>query len=200
MGALDSKKKDKLHTRKINLTAYDADDDCVIIEGELIDNNLIEIMRMSGDIGKPGIIHHMIIRLLVGPPGLTIKAAKAEMPHCPHEECIETRKSLEKMIGISIESGFSENVITLLGGSNGCTHLTALLISMGPEAVHGYYHPQDGIGFSRRRIGWRDTGSSNSATFRLRPGADCRNVCSGRIQRSCERGQSTICCVGFHQK
>ncbi len=140
MGVLESKKKDKIHTRKINLSTYDADDDCVIIEGELIDNNLVELMSISGDIQKPKIIHHMIIRLLVGPPGLTIKAAEAEMPYCPHEECIETRKSLEKVIGISIESGFSENVMTFLGGINGCSHLTALLISMGPEAVHGYYH------------------------------------------------------------
>ncbi len=139
MGVLDSKKKDKLHTRKINLSTYDADDNCVIIEGELIDNNLRELRRISGDIRKPGIVHHMIIRILVGPPGLTIKDAEAEMPHCPNEECIETRKSLEKVIGLSIESGFSENVKKILGGSNGCSHLTALLLAMGAEAVQGYY-------------------------------------------------------------
>jgi hypothetical protein len=140
MGALESKKKDKLHTRKINLSTYDADDNCIVIEGELIDSNLIELMRISGDILKPGgIVHHMIIRLLVGPPGLTIKDAEAEMPHYPHEECSETRRSLEKVIGVSIESGFSENVKKILGGSNGCSHLNALLITMGSEAVQGYY-------------------------------------------------------------
>ncbi|MCP4553620.1 MAG: DUF2889 domain-containing protein [Bacteroidetes bacterium] len=139
MRVLDSKKKDKLHTRKINLSTYDADDNCIIIEGELIDNNLVEVMRMNGEEKKPGIIHHMRIRLLVGPPGLTIKDAEAEMPNCPHEECIETRKSLKKVIGISIESGFSENVIKTLGGSNGCSHLTSLLITMGAEAVQGYF-------------------------------------------------------------
>jgi len=140
MGALDSKKKDELHTRKMNLSTYDADDNCIVLEGELIDSNLIELTRISGDILKPGgIVHHMIIRLLVGPPGLTIKDAEAEMPHYPHEECIETRKSLEKVIGISIESGFSENVKKILGGSKGCSHLNALLITMGSEAVQGYY-------------------------------------------------------------
>jgi hypothetical protein len=61
------------------------------------------------------------------------------MPHYPHEECIETRRSLEKVIGLSIESGFSENVKKILGGSNGCSHLNALLLAMGSEAVQGYY-------------------------------------------------------------
>jgi len=140
MGELDKKKKDELHTRKINLSTYDADDHCIVLEGELIDSNVIELTRISGDILKAGgIVHHMIVRLLVGPPGLTIQDAEAEMPHYPHEECIETRRSLGKVIGLSIESGFSENVKKILGGTNGCSHLNALLMTIGSEAVQGYY-------------------------------------------------------------
>ena len=84
-------------------------------------------------------IHHMIIRLVVGGAPLRILDAEAEMPHVPLPLCETTRESVKKIIGIKIKSGFGEKVHKLIGGVKGCAHLTHLLIVMVQEALHGYW-------------------------------------------------------------
>lgn len=155
--SIHDKRKDKVHTRSISLSTYDAEENCIIVEGKLIDHRLKDVYHFSGEKKPPGVIHHMLIRMLVSLPALTIKDIEVEMPAVPREECLETMKNVREMIGVSITSGYSECVKKRVGGKVGCAHLSTLLISMGPEVVQGAYanharKPQENTGNELREL------------------------------------------------
>jgi hypothetical protein len=81
----------------------------------------------------------MVLRLRAGGFPLQILDAEAEMPHVPNELCRTTQESVRKIIGLEIKSGFGERVHRLIGGVEGCAHLTHLLIVMAQEILHGYW-------------------------------------------------------------
>ena len=139
MANLKQQRAKSIHTRSISLTTYEADNHCIIVEGILKDNRLIDVFILSGEAKSPGVIHHMAVRLLVGPPGLTIHDIEIETPVTPRPTCGEIIKAYERIKGISIQQGFTAKVKGMMGGKNGCAHLTTLLVAMGPEAVQGYY-------------------------------------------------------------
>jgi hypothetical protein len=132
-------KKNRIHQRVLDLSTYALDDEKVVVEGSLRDERFRPIYDLSGQKREKGVIHHMIVRLLVGGIPLRVLDAEAEMPHVPLPLCVTTRESVKKMIGLKIKSGFGEKVHTLIGGVKGCAHLTHLLTVMAQEALHGYW-------------------------------------------------------------
>ncbi len=137
MMTIDKKKLQKIHTRNIHVAIYSYEDDAIVVEGQLKDNRLIDSYRSGGDVIKPGVVHNMTIRMKVRGPGLIIEDIDVEMPTVPNDGCLETRRSLEPIIGMSIVSGFTLKVRNLVGGAKGCAHLVALLMAMAPAAVQG---------------------------------------------------------------
>lgn len=128
-----------IHTRKISLATYPAKNNGIIVEGTLKDDRSVGVYVATGEKKPPGTIHHMLVRLLIGKPGLTIQDVEVEMITYPRDECFETRESLERLKGLQIQSGFTANVKELIGGNKGCAHLTTLVNSMAQEAVQGFY-------------------------------------------------------------
>jgi hypothetical protein len=61
------------------------------------------------------------------------------MVEIPHDLCRTLEESLKKTIGLTIASGFTDQVRRLLGGLEGCSHLTHLLLAMAPAILHGYW-------------------------------------------------------------
>lgn len=127
----------KIHSRQIQITTYEGATDSIIVEGILHDERLLDTYRLAGEIDPPGTIHHLIIRMEVKGPSLTIEDIAVEMPTIPHEACIETLDCLAPVKGMPIASGFTAKVKDLVGGINGCCHLLALLTAMAPAAVQG---------------------------------------------------------------
>jgi hypothetical protein len=134
---IDSDKNEKIHTRRIEIATYDCGRHAVIVEGKLKDDRLQAISRPTGEHMPPGTVHHMIIRMQVQGPNLTIADIEVEMPTVPYGECIETLTSLEPVKGMHIAPGFTNDVKELVGGQKGCAHLVALLASMASAAVQG---------------------------------------------------------------
>ena len=132
-------KENRIHQRVLDLSTYAVDDEKVVVEGSLRDERFRPVYELSGQKKEEGVIHHMIIRLLVGGAPLRILEAEAEMPHVPLPLCVTTRESVKKIIGLEIKSGFGEKVYKLIGGVEGCAHLTHLLTVMVQEALHGYW-------------------------------------------------------------
>jgi hypothetical protein len=133
------KKENRIHQRVLDLSTYALDEEKVVVEGSLRDERFRPIYEISGRKGEAGVIHHMVIRLVVGGLPLRILDAEAEMPHVPLPLCVTTRESVKKIVGLKIKSGFGEKVHKLIGGVEGCAHLTHLLIVMVQEALHGYW-------------------------------------------------------------
>ena len=134
---IDKTKYKKVHSRQIDINTYDCGSDAVIVEGRLKDDRFQKIYRSTGESVPPGTVHHMIIRMKVRSPELTIEDIDVDMPTAPHAECAQTRTSLEPVKGMKITSGFTNNVKDRVGGVKGCAHLIALLVSMASAAVQG---------------------------------------------------------------
>jgi hypothetical protein len=132
-------KENRIHQRVLDMSTYALDDEKVVVEGSLRDERFRPIYELSGQRREEGVIHHMIIRLVVGGLPLRILDAEAEMPHVPLALCTTTCESVKKIIGLKIKSGFGEKVHKLIGGVEGCAHLTHLLTVMVQEALHGYW-------------------------------------------------------------
>lgn len=133
----DMMPKDPVHERRLELRSYPVEDGRIIVEGWLRDERLVPGYQWDGQEREPGVVHWMCVRLLVGGWPLEILDAEAEMPGIPNELCTTTMDSVKKVIGMPIVSGFSEAVRERIGGVNGCAHLTYLIVTMGPAALHG---------------------------------------------------------------
>ena len=128
-----------VHERRLELSTYPVEGDQLIVEGQLRDDRLVPGFHWDGRPRPSGIVHWICVRMLVGGWPLSILDAEAEMPSVPHELCPSTSETVKKIIGLSIVSGYSEEVRRRLGGIKGCTHMTHLIVTMGPAAIHGYW-------------------------------------------------------------
>lgn len=131
-----------VHERKLEIRTYPQPEGRVIVEGWLKDDRLQPGYHWDGRTRPPGVVHWMGVRLLIGDWPLTILEAEAEMPGVPHELCTTTAEAVKKIVGLSITAGFSSQVRKRFGGVEGCSHLTHLILAMGPAALHGFWAQQ----------------------------------------------------------
>lgn len=148
---------ENIHTRTIDIAIYPHQEGKLIVAGTLKDRRTGPSHLMNGETRPPGILHHMIIRMVVGGPDLVIEDIEAELPQTPREECLDTENSLQPVIGMSISAGFTHRVKAVLGGPAGCSHLTALLLAMAPAAVQGFWshivrEPYDPADYSEKAM------------------------------------------------
>jgi hypothetical protein len=140
-------KKERIHTRRIRIDTYEADDASLVIEGSLRDNRYFPyVIFATQERFEPGVIHRMKVQMRLSVPELEIQAVKAEMPKVPSPECRVIRQNLHKLEGLKIRAGFTNRVRALLGKTEGCLHLTHLILSMSSAAVQGAW-----TYYSRRR-------------------------------------------------
>jgi len=128
----------KIHSRSIEISTYEYDEEHIVVEGILKDDLLIPIY-VSGKEKQPHSPHHMMIQLLIECSSLTIKDINVEMPTIPYEWCNETSGSLDPIKGLKIEPGFTSKVKKILRESKRCLHLTTLLLAIVPTVMQGYW-------------------------------------------------------------
>ena len=141
--------KKLVHTREISIRTSDLGKHYILVEGSLIDRQFRP--RHTGASEESELVHHMLIRLKVKGPGMSIEQAEAEMPHHPREECTEVLPWIRNLEGLEIALGYSMKVKRAIGGVKGCAHLTSLVLAMGESAVQGYWAAHE-----RGRTGLRD--------------------------------------------
>ncbi len=141
--------KEKIHTRTITVNSYERDDGIIEIEGVLTDERFFPSIYYSrNQYIDPGIVHKMTVQLEIALPGLEIREARAVMNQVPIDSCREIEAFVKRLVGLRIQPGFTRKVRGLLGGVQGCLHLTNLILTMGSAAVQGFW-----AYFSRRRAG-----------------------------------------------
>jgi len=138
MQSIWKSKGEKLHSRKIEVTTYDYDEQRMIVEGSLKDDRFQESHAITGEKFPSGVIHHMAIRLLVNCSTLLIEDIDVDLISVPREACRETIGCLAPIKGLTITKGFTAKVKKLAGGKRGCTHLVELILAMAPAAIQGY--------------------------------------------------------------
>jgi hypothetical protein len=95
--------------------------------------NMPDWIQHDGDV-----IHHMEVTLTVGWPELVITAIEGTMRTFPHPGvCPDALPPLQSLVGIEVGRGFTRAVNERIGRERGCTHVTALILAMGPVVRQG---------------------------------------------------------------
>ena len=91
-------------------------------------NKVMEVEPLSG--GMLSVSWRLVdslteaeIRMKFQPPDLEIKEAEARLERCPHPECSEAPKLIQKVIGVRVGPGLRKIVQGVMGGSSGCAEL-----------------------------------------------------------------------------
>lgn len=138
MNLVESCRGRKVHTRNIEISTYEYDEQHIAVEGVLKDDVLIPLY-VSGKERQPHTPHHMIIQILIECSAFTVKGLHVEMPTIPYEWCKETIDSLNAIKGLKIEPGFTSKVKKLLREGKSCLHLTTLFLAIVPTVMQGYW-------------------------------------------------------------
>lgn len=132
-------KRKLLHNRNISLKGYVRYDDLFEIEAKLLDTKNYEFQNHDrGTIDKNEPIHQMKIKLVLD-ENLFIVDAEAKTENSPYSICKSANSNFRKIIGLQIKSGWKREVTKLIGGINGCTHITELLSSVATAAFQTIY-------------------------------------------------------------
>ena len=135
----DNVKRKLLHNRNVSLKGYIRDDEIFEIEAELIDTKNYDFQNHDrGTIKKDEPIHQMKIKLVLN-DNLFVVDAEAKTENSPYSICKNANSNFKKIIGLQIKSGWKREITKLIGGTNGCTHITELLSSIATAAFQTIY-------------------------------------------------------------
>jgi hypothetical protein len=122
-----------IHDREYRVRAYRKSDGSLLLRGAIRDQKPAGLY-IAGD-QLPLIIHHMQVDVTVAFPALQIVGVDVGFEAHPERACPTITEHYDKLVGLSIGRGYTHRVRELFGGPRGCSHVTALLNSMGPVAV-----------------------------------------------------------------
>ncbi len=131
---------DKIYTRSITIDCYEQDEETLLLEGTLADERFFPyLVYATGNSEDPGIIHGFSVSMILELPSMTIKNVTAQMPTIPMPGCDEARASLEKLNNLQVKPGLANEVRKIIGKTEGCLHLTNLILSMLAAAMQGVW-------------------------------------------------------------
>ena len=147
----------QLHTREIKCIGYERVDGLWDIEGRITDTKTYSYDNEDrGVVSSGSPVHDMIVRLTID-EDLLVHEAEARTLSSPFNICPNIASPVEKLRGLKISSGWRNSVRNKIGSTNGCTHITELLI--GPLATTAYQtivplkrHPNKNKNPSRRPL------------------------------------------------
>ena len=129
-----------LHTRKLTFEGYLRDDGLFDIEGHLVDTKPFDFENTDrgGWIRQGESLHEMRIRVTIDKE-MRIQAAEAETEWSPFNTCPGGADTFSKLAGVQIGPGWNRKVRELIGGVNGCTHITEMLAQLATTAYQAMY-------------------------------------------------------------
>lgn len=124
-----------VHLRTISMRGYHRQDGLYEIEGRVSDSKDLPFSPPSGDrqVKSGELVHDMWVRIAVD-TDLVVREIESVSDSTPYPVCREGGLNLERMIGVRIAAGWSNEVKRRLGGAAACTHIMELLIPMGTAA------------------------------------------------------------------
>ena len=81
-------------------------------------------------------MHHFILTVDLRAPEMVIAAVSLQIPRYPNRRCLLIRPALDRLIGMKVERGFTDQVKTFLHGPQGCTNLFNLVVNALPLALN----------------------------------------------------------------
>jgi hypothetical protein len=129
-----------MHTRRIECRGYQREDGLWDIEAEMLDTKTFSFPNKDrgGEIKAGEALHGMGLRLTLDRDFL-IHEAEASTDWSPFNVCPEITANYKRLIGLRIKPGWNRALKKLLGGAEGCTHLTELLGPLATTAFQTLY-------------------------------------------------------------
>lgn len=121
-----------IHQRTYETEAFDEGDGTMRLVGRLVDTKPHGLGLADGE---PITIHDMTVEMIVHGDTFEILDVRPAMDVHPYGHCTAILDSYRQLVGESIARGYSRKVKELFGGPNGCSHIGALLIALGPVAI-----------------------------------------------------------------
>ena len=136
---MKEKARQLLHSRTVFSQGFLRKDGLIDIVGIITDTKSYDIPKSNGTIlnsGEP--LHEMKVTLTINME-MKVIDANAETYSAPYKICKEANFKTSGLIGETVGPGWKVKVNTIIGGSNGCTHVRELLISMATVAYQTIY-------------------------------------------------------------
>ena len=127
--------RELLTRRTITCEGYDREDGLLDIEGHLVDVRGYGMNNgWRGHLPAGSAAHDMWARLTID-ESLTIVSAESATDAAPYPTCPEVTPHTTRLIGLTVASGFKRKMHELIGKTEGCTHIIALLEAMATVAI-----------------------------------------------------------------
>jgi len=144
-GSSEMETRTLIHTRAITINTYDTGSDTISVEGELKDiQPLPWYFYTTGEFREPGYSHRISAQLTVDLPEMVITGTDAQMDVVAHDDCKQAQRLIGSIVGLSLlEKDLKKKILTFMGGTRGCIHLTALVLeiaSAGVQGLWGFYN------------------------------------------------------------
>lgn len=125
-----------IHTRAIRCDAYQRDDGLWDIEGIITDTKSYSFDNLDrGGVAAGEAVHQMRVRLTID-DDLVVQSAEAVTEAAPFNMCGNIAPDYGKLAGLKIGPGWRKNVMSRLGRTHGCTHISDLVL--GPLPVTAF--------------------------------------------------------------
>jgi len=83
--------------------------------------------------------HEMEVVLDIAIPDMVITSITGRMIRIPHERCREGLSALSRAVGLEIKKGLTLRMEEAVGGKDGCSHLTNLIMEACHASIQGQY-------------------------------------------------------------
>ena len=126
------------HTRRVRFEGYRRADGLWDIEAHLTDIKNHDYPLQTGVRRAGQAIHEMWVRITID-RGLNVIDATAVSDAVPYPGgCDNAPPAYKKLIGLNLRRGFRKKVHELLGGVQGCTHITEMLAGLPTAAIQTF--------------------------------------------------------------
>jgi len=126
------------HTRRLRFEGYKRADGLWDIEGHLYDVKSHDYALKTGVRRAGQAIHEMWVRITID-RRMNVLEAEAVSDAVPYPSgCHQAPLAYAKLVGLNLRQGFRKKVHELLGGVQGCTHITEMLAALPTAAIQTF--------------------------------------------------------------
>jgi len=126
--------REPLHARRYDFRGYRRRDGLFDIEGRIVDTKDYDFANQDrGTIRSGEPVHDMAVRLTLD-ERFVVRDIEADTAAGPFSICPAITANYRKLIGERIGRGWRKTLRELLGGTEGCTHITEMLGAMATVA------------------------------------------------------------------
>lgn len=124
-----------LTRRMITCAGYERTDGLLEVDGHLVDLNNYPVGNdWRGEVEPGNPVHEMQVRLTID-DALVIRRIDACTDAAPYPYCRDVTPNLQRLLGLKITGGFKQQMRSLVGHTEGCTHLVTLIEAIATVAI-----------------------------------------------------------------